>query len=175
MIISKKGITLRSLDKSSMILYLMTFVLFSSCFNTVFGDESEATTSIAHAKDSVLAAYKIILEIDRTNGDVSDIITGLNNVLDELADAERAFQSGDYDLATQLSNLVIEESEIIFEKALDLRLETGIKQEMKFRNTMLISFGSVCIIILVGYYGWMQFKRYYLRRLMDSHLEVLNE
>jgi len=150
-------------------------MFFSPGFHQVLGDKSEATTNISHAKDSVIEAYVSVLEIERKGGYVSELIVRLNDVLDNLAEAERAFESGNYDLATQLANSAIEVSYLISEEAVDLRHGAEVQRELEFRNKLLLSAGSVCIILLCGFIGWRRFKEYYLRRLMDSRLEVLSD
>lgn len=168
----------RELMNKCKVFIIFFFIILSMIFNFGFpqalGDESEAITSISHVEESVIGVYVSVLEIERKGGDISVLIERLNNILNNLAEAEIAFEAGNYDLATQIAKSEIEVLNLLSEEAMDFKKVAKVQKELEFRNKLLLSAGSVCVILLCGYLGWRRFKEYYLHRLMDSRLEVLS-
>jgi hypothetical protein len=155
--------------------FIILLMILNFGFPQALGDESEAITSISHVKESAIGVYISVLEIERKGGDVSVLIERLNNILNNLAEAELAFEAGNYDLATQIANSEIEVLILLSEEVMDLKKETEVQKELEFRNKLLLSAGSICVILFCGYFGWRRFKEYYLQGLMDSRLEVLSD
>jgi hypothetical protein len=173
---SKSNVARVSINKCipyMILLSIISIYLFNLGFHHVLGDKSETFTSIAQAEDSVITAYLSVLEIEEKGGDVSELLIRLNDVLDKLAEAEIAFESGNYDLALELANSVIEVSDNISIMRTRLSLLAQVQKENEFARKLQLSIGLVCVIVLSGYLGWMGFKKYYLRRQMDSRMEVL--
>jgi hypothetical protein len=177
-----ENIVIRKLKYFSIIFFIVSLRFIIPSFHIVLGDESEAISSISHAENSIYTTYAIVYEVERKGGDVSELIVSLNKALNNIAEAEIAFEAGNYNLAAQIADSEIEMLNHLSEEAMVLGYEAEVQTELEFRNKLMLSASSVFVILLSGYFGWRRFKEYYFQRLLrergrmlESRLEVLSD
>ena len=162
----------KNLQCFSVMLFIITFLLFFPGVPQVLGYEAEAVSRISQAEDSIKAAYLSVLEAERAGGDVSELVVRLNDVLGYFSGAERALEAGEYDPAVFLAEKVIEGSNVVLSDGTRLRSSAELHGEIVFRNQVVLSFLVVCFTVMFGFLGWGFFKGYYVRRLMGLRPEV---
>ena len=151
------------------------FILISF-FNIriVHGDKTEALLRISEAEDSIEASYLSVLELYRTGVDISNHVAFLNAILDYYySDAVLALESEDYTTVDILAGRIIEESKLILESDVNFDVDRFVHlNEVRFRNQLFLSLGTVCLIILYGFFSWKTFKTYYVKKMMELKPEV---
>jgi len=139
----------------------------------VWAGEIEAVSEISRAENSLNSAYLSVLEAERAGGDISELVTSLNNALELYSESKNAFESGEYERAVLTAEKVVEASNIIQDDAVGLRGAAELHGKVSFRNQLFISLGAVCSIVVFGFLGWRRFKEYYLKRMMGMRPEVV--
>jgi hypothetical protein len=124
------------------------------------------------AEDLLESAFLSVLEAERRGVDVYELVSGLKVAVGHYSEAERAFESGDYDGAVILAERTVEAANNISNSAVRLRGVTEVQGEIAFGYWLFQSLGAVCVIVVSGYFGWSRFRGYYVRRLMGLRPEV---
>jgi len=164
---------LKKLQYFSVLLFVFALVFIFPSVSRVQGAKSEAVSRISQAEDYLEAAYFSLLEAERAGGDVSGLVVFLNTALEYYSEAERALEYGEYETVVQLAEKVVEASNVVLEANIGVMVVSKDVKETELRNQFLLSFGSVCFIILLGFVGWKWFKDYYTRRVMGLRPEVV--
>jgi hypothetical protein len=124
------------------------------------------------AEDSLKSAFLSVLEAERGGVDVSELVSCLRVAVEHYSEAERAFESGDYDGAVILAEWTVEAAKNISDNAVRLRGVAEVQGEIAFGYWLFQSFSTVCVVVVSGYFGWGRFRGYYVRRLMGLRPEV---
>ena len=138
-------------------------------------DVERASSEIELAEEALGSAYLLVLKAERAGGDVSELVVLLNNGLDYLSGAKRAFSLGAYDGAVILAEEAVEVSNVVADDAVTLKGFAEHREEIMFRNKLFLSFGTAFFTVLLGYFGWRRFKEYYLRRTIGLRPEVSSD
>jgi hypothetical protein len=155
------------------LLFISTVIFGLTNIQKVYGDETEAISVISLAEDSLEAAFLSVLEIERSGGEISELVLLLNTALDYQSDAERFLEVGEYEKADFMARKVVEASNVIIEVDVGMQVVAEHVSEVGFMNQLYISLGVVCSTVLFGFLGWRQFKIYYIRNMTVSRPEVV--
>ena len=153
--------------------YFLVFLLLLS--SPVFSravDQGEAESMVANANDGIEEAYLAVVEAERAGGNVTELVSRLNDAIVLLETAERRLDSGEYDEAFTYAEEALEQSNVIKEEAQSLRSLAELRAEIEFRNRLVISIMISFYVILFGYVGWFYFKRYYIRKISETRPEI---
>ena len=156
---------------SIVLILIMPGCGFALCESDVEG----ARSAVESAEEAVASAYVLVLEAEGTGGEISELVARLNDALEYLSGAERAFESGEYDGAVLSAGKAVEASDAVGSDAVGLKRVAEVYGEFQFRNRMVISFGLAVITVLLGFLGWSLFKGYYLRRVIGLRPEVASD
>jgi len=155
------------------IIYIALVLLILNNIPYVYGDEKEeAILRISEAEDAIKSAYLSLLESERVGGDISELVELLNTALEYQFKANRALELGDFYTAINLDQKVIQISNEILNTDINLISVAKYLEEVNFRNQVLLSLGVTLSTIFLGFLSWRFFKKYYIRNLMASSLEV---
>ena len=141
---------------------------FALCESDVEG----ARSALELAEEAVASAYVLVLEAEGAGGEISELVARLNDALEYLSGAERAFESGEYDGAVMSAGKAVEASDAVGRGAVGLKRVAEVRSGIQFRNRLVLSFELVFFTVLLGFLGWSMFKRYYLRRMRGLRPEV---
>jgi len=155
--------------------FLIILLYFSFGVSRVYGEELEARGKISQAEDSLEAAYISLLEAERAGGDISGLVSLLNTALDYYSQADIALRSGKDEEALKLAEKAIEVTNEILEADVSIIVVSEHIEEVRFRNQLIISLGSVFFIIIFGFLGWSRFKDYYLQNMIGLRPEVVSD
>jgi tetratricopeptide (TPR) repeat protein len=155
--------------------FLIILLYFSFGFSLVYGEESEVRGKKSQAEDSLEAAYISLLEAERAGGDISGLVSLLNTALDYYSQADIALRSGKDEEALKLAEKAIEVTNEILEADVSIIVVSEHIEEVRFRNQLIISLGSVFFIIIFGFLGWSRFKDYYLQNMIGLRPEVVSD
>jgi len=152
---------------------MVLIIILPGCgFALCESDVEGARSALESAEEAVASAYVLVLEAEGAGGEISELVARLNDALEYLSGAERAFESGEYDGAVLSAGRAVEASDAVGRDAVALKRLAEVRGEIQFRNLMVISFGLAVITVLLGILGWSLFKGYYLRRVRGLRPEV---
>jgi len=141
---------------------------FALCGSDVEG----ARSALESAEEAVASAYVLVLEAEGAGGEVSELVARLNGALGYLSGAERAFESGEYDVAVLSAGKAVEASDAVGIDAVGLKRLAEVRGEIMFRNQLVLSLLLVSLTVSLGFLGWSLFKGYYVRRMRGFRPEV---
>ena len=154
---------------------VITSLYFSFGFSLVYGEESEVRGTMLQVEDSLEAAYISLLYAERAGGDISELVPLLNTALDYYSQADVALKSGKDEEALNLVLKAIEVTNEVLEADVNIMVVAEHVEEVRFRNQLIISLGSVFFIIIFGFLGWSRFKDYYLQNMIGLRPEVVSD
>lgn len=164
-----KPSTFRALGILGVLLTLLALV--QSCSASV--SQAEAKNAISQAEEAVKTAYSTIADADKAGANVSQLASFFNVVLENLTEAKRMMDRGQFQEAASLATAVVNNSMILSTRASGLRVTAEDLHSYDFRNRLILSFGLALLISLSGFLGWKRLKRRYMLELMNRKPEVL--
>jgi hypothetical protein len=118
------------------------------------------------------SAYRSVVETETAGANVADFLLRLNDSLSMLAKAQVQYRVGNLDQALSLANQC-------FDSLNGIEAEAGIVKEAALSNgsrrTLIsasLSASAVAIVLASCFFGWVLFKRRFLRELMEMKPEV---
>jgi hypothetical protein len=156
----------------SLVSMVLIFIMPISGFALCESDVDVARSALGSAEEALASAYFAVLEAERAGGDVSELVSYLRIAAKHLSEAEMALESGDYDGASLLAEEAGEAAKKILIDTSRLGNLAQIQGRTAFGYRLFFSFGGVILILLFGFFGWMRFRDYYVRRLMGLRPEV---
>ena len=122
---------------------------------------------------SYFHAYETVLDAERVSANVSVLLQDLNVASNYLADANIFYRLGDFDNASNFSNLCYEIATRVEKEALELQNEAVRLNEANFEATVFLSFVGVLFVVIFGFLSWRIFKSRYYRQVLGSKPEVV--
>jgi hypothetical protein len=149
------------------------FILFLLLVFPVFGSSQEAAfASISEADQSLAQAYNAVLEAERVGADVSGLLVNLNNAVDFLSKAQKAFELDSFEESVRLANLSIESGHEIVSKAESLKVYINSAKVIRFWWASVGAVLGVSLVISASFIGYWYFKRFYYRRRLKRKSKV---
>jgi len=135
-------------------------------------DAEVARSAILKVQNGLVSVYSNLLSAEMVKGNVSIFLGSLNEVGDDLADAEMCYGNGNFSGAVYFAESAYDkltslESEIA-EAVNTLEVERG-------QQVSLIVSGSVFgifLVILIGFLGWDLVRENYCRKILKMKPEV---
>ncbi len=134
--------------------------------------EGEAVLAIEAAEDVMSSAYQAVRDAETAGADISGFSQLFKDAAQLLAQAHTSFRTGDFDSAVQFANLtrvIGKEVEVKAFQLSDLQRGAPVWQTWW---TMVQSFLAVLVIVLLSFWSWRVFKRFYHRRIGAMKPEV---
>jgi hypothetical protein len=151
---------------------LMITVIASAYFTVVKAQNDAA--SIEAANSSINQAYKNVLAAEKAGGDVTKLLTKLNNAGELLAEAENAYKSGN--LANAVSNA--ENARILADQvnsdAVNLRNDSVAIFKTSFISSAIFSIVGAVVLSVVLLFVWRSFKSSFIKKFHSMKPEEMN-
>lgn len=158
---------------SLLILIVIVSSVFVSWALAIDGDS--AAFAIQQADEKMVSAYQAVREAEAAGADISGFSELLNDAAQLLAQAHTSFRAGDFDSAVRFSNLTTEMGKEVEVKADRLRdLQRGLPVWQMWL-TMVKSLFAVLVIMLMSFWAWRVFKRFYYRQMGDMQPQVISD
>jgi hypothetical protein len=162
--------------KKGILLFFFSIVIFtSSTFNEHGFSEGigyQAESWIDLAEESLESAYLAMLDAEKAGGDISQLVLHLNQALEWLSEAKNAIAEGNHNRALLLAENVLENATNTENQAHILESSAKYNAEIGFRNQVITSIASICLIVGLGFLIWIYFKKLYVRKMMKLKPEV---
>jgi hypothetical protein len=156
------------------ILVLLILVIFYSIpVNASMGDE--ASLAVAEAESVLKQAFEAILEAEEARGNVSDLVIRLNEAGWLLAKAENAFRVGNFNEAIDKAEECFQVADGVLADALSLKMEALAEAEAAFWGKLHFSVAGSIVFIVVLFFVWRWFRRFYARGLLRMRPEVASD
>ena len=147
---------------------LVAFVVFSFVAGGVLaqGGREVAASAVSEAERSVALGFEAVLSAEEAGANVTGLVVRLNEAAGLFSDAQRAFDAGDYENATSLAELSVAAGGLVWDDAERLEVEAVDAASARMWLFLVASSVAVPLVLLVGFFGYRFFKRWYYGRLL---------
>jgi tetratricopeptide (TPR) repeat protein len=153
--------------------YILLLLLLLSPLVSRAVDQGEAESMVASAGDGIEEAYLAVVEAERAGGNVTELVSSLNDAIALFEMAETRLGSGEYEEAFEYAEEVLQRSNLIKEEAQSLKTMAELRAAIEFRNKLVLGITISFFVIIFGYAGWFYFKRYYVNKIAETKPEVV--
>jgi hypothetical protein len=151
---------------------VVLFVLLASACLTAPVLAQDASISIDSANNSINQAYSDVLKAEKAGGDVSNMLSHLNNAANLLSEAQNAYRAGDTSQVNaktaQAENIAIQ----VQSQAATLAKSSAIESQNVFMLTLAFSVIGAILVFAGFFFGWRYFKKVYIKKKMSLTPEV---
>jgi hypothetical protein len=153
---------------------ILSLLLYSQVA-TIYGqaDESSAAAALSNAETTFAIAFERTLEAEEVGGDVSGLLTRLNEAGSFLAEAHVCYRSSNFSGAVYFAELANEHLEGVEAEAAELANSLGVELGQRLSLTMAGSVVGVFVVALIGFLGWGYVKGRFVRRVLKMRPEVI--
>jgi len=135
-------------------------------------DEEIAHSAILEAQNGLVSVYDTLLMAEKAEGNVSVFLSMVNEVGDDLADAEMCYRDGNFSGAIYFAQLAYDkltslESEIAV-SVNTLEVERGQQVSLIVASSVF----GIFLVILIGFLGWDSVEESYCRKISKMRPEV---
>jgi len=152
------------------LMFLILCCLIAPCTCTASGSEVQA--ALSRAEVGAGSAYGSVVEAETAGANVADLLLRLNDSLSMLAKAQVQYRVGNLDQALSLANQCFDSLSGIEAEASMMR-ETAISNgSQRTLISASLSASAIALVLASCFFGWVLFKRRFLRELMEMKPEV---
>ena len=152
-------------------------LLIISLFLTVqpaFCQSDDNAPSFKVANDSVNLAFDMVLKAEKAGANVKALLTQLNVAANLIAQAENSYRSGDTSSINSDTDQAVAIARQVTAQATTLEQEASTaNQNNRLISIALAVLGSV-ILVLALYLVWGFFKDHYIKKILESKPEVVD-
>ncbi len=152
---------------------ILIIVTIIPSFKMAFAASSDSA-SIQAADSAINQAFKNVLAAEKTGGNVTQLLTNLNNAVELLSEANNAYQSGDTNGVSSNADNARSIANQVNSDALTLQNVSISQSHNRFLFTIIFSIASPLIYVVIFLVGWRRFKRGYNKRLLALKPKVVN-
>jgi hypothetical protein len=118
------------------------------------------------------SAYRSVVEAETAGANVADLLLRLNDSLSMLAKAQVQYRVGNFDQALSLANQCSDSLNGIEAEA-SIAKEAALSDgSRRILISASLSASAIAVVLASGLFGWVLFKRRFVRRVMGMKLEV---
>jgi hypothetical protein len=118
------------------------------------------------------SAYRSVVEAETAGANIADLLLRLNDSLSMLAKAQVQYRVGNLDQALSLANQCSDSLNGI-EAGASIVKEAALSDgSRRILVSASLSASAVAAVLVSGLFGWVLFKRRFVRRVMGMKLEV---
>ena len=155
------------------LLILLIISLFIT-FQPAFCQYDDNVPSFKVANDSVNLAFDKVLKAEKAGANVKALLTQLNVAANLIAQAENSYRSGDTSSIDSNTDQAVAIARQVTAQATTLEQEaSATNQNNRLISIALAVLGSV-ILILALYLVWGFFKERYIKKVLESKPEVVD-
>lgn len=123
--------------------------------------QEAASLVITNAEETIVAAYKAVLEAEQTGGNVTGLLTRLNEAGESLATARMFYRNGDYDNAIRFADSCRNIGEGVKSSAYELKDLAWNEEVQRMSFTMFGSISGIISVVLGSFWVWHLLKKRY--------------
>ena len=157
---------------------LLAILVLSMCFlsgHSAIAQTNQAESKLQLANDAVNQAFNAVLDAEKADANVTDLLAQLNYAVGILAQAEHSYRIGDSNKAAVQADNVLPITQQITTAAQSAKQTALVSNQ----NAFWLLIGSIVIgalgFILVLFLVWGWFKRSYFKSLSDAKPEVKSQ
>lgn len=151
---------------------LLALPLFSFIATASAVSESETTSALNDADETLASAYLVTLEAEDAGADISSLLIQLDEAGVFLASAHMSYRSEDFNQAIDFANSARNIGEEVQKAADGMKNLALIENVNHWDLIILITFIWVVLTILGSFLGWHVFKKRYFKRVLKMKPEV---
>ena len=152
------------------LIFLILCCFVAPCTCAASGSEVQAT--LGKAEVGAGSAYGSVVEAETAGANVADLLLRLNDSLSMLAKAQVQYRVGNLDQALSLANQCSDSLSGIEAEASMMR-ETAISNgSQRTLISASLSASAIVAVLVSCIFGWVLFKRRFLRKVMGMKPEV---
>lgn len=144
--------------------------LIAPCTWTASGSEVQA--ALIKTEVAAGSAYRSVVEAETAGANVADLLLRLNDSLNLLAEAQVQYRVGNLDQALSLANQCSDSLSGIEAEASMMREKAISNGSRRILISASLSASAIAIVLASFFFGWVLFKRRFLRELMEMRPEV---
>lgn len=144
---------------------LLLLLLFVPVLLVNASSEGDAVLVLDDADEGLGLAFEAVLEAEQAGANVSILLDQMDLAGEYLAEAHVWYRLGAFDNACKFAGLCLDAVEGVASTASRLRDEAKSSGETNFVLNTVGSAVGVVVVVVSGYFGWIVFKRHYLRRV----------
>ena len=155
-----------------MTITLIITVIASSYFTVVKAQNDTASIDVANS--SINQAFENVLAAEKAGGDVTKLLTKLNNAAEFLVEAQNAYNSGNFaNVASSAENarLIAEQ---VNSDAIKLRNDSIAISKTSFVSSVIFSIVGASVFSLALLFVWRRFKSSYVKKSQSIKPEAMN-
>ena len=138
----------------------------------VFGQTNQAQSKIQAADTAVDQAFNVVLSAEKAGGNVTLLISQLNNATGLLTQAENAYVVGDNNTATTDASAVLPIARQVTTEA-QAEKETALTSgQNSFQSLIIVTIVTLVLFILSLFLVWRLIKRSYFKSLSEAKPEL---
>lgn len=161
----------RWLGKTMLILLLCIEALQLQGVYCAKGSDN-VSVSIQDADNAVRGAFQVVLKDEQAGGNVSGVLTILNEAGSLLAQAEIAYRNGDSGDAANYANNAYAKAESAMTEASSLLSSSQANAAHTFLYSLVFSVSGALAFLAVLFIVWTRFKKRHVEKLYDLKPEV---
>jgi len=151
-------------------LFVLSSILMLSVSGTI--SQKEAVLSVSEAEQSVVRAYKAVLDAERVGANVSSLLVSLNNATGLLSEARMSIETGNFEKAVRFAALSSEVGNGVGSEAERLTVEASQTHAANSWWSLVESGVVVVVVLCASVLGYRYFKRRYYMRLLKMRPRV---
>jgi len=152
------------------LMFLILCCLIAPCTCTASGSEVQA--ALSKAEVAAGSAYRSVVEAETAGANVADLLLRLNDSLSMLAKAQVQYRVGNLDQALSLANQCSDSLSGIEAEASIVKEAAGANGSQRILISASFSASAVAAVLVSCFFGWVLFKRRFLRKVMGMKPEV---
>ena len=153
-----------------LLVLFLVFIVSSSSFTAA--QEETGLEDIIRAQNALMGCFDATKAAEAAGADVTNLLTRLNKACDLLAQAENAFRSGDFNLASSKAKAAVPIAEKVSSDARNLESVALVNAKNTFWLTTTFSITSLAVFIFILFFVWRRFKRNYIKNLSSKKPEL---
>jgi len=161
----------RQATKIGIAMVLVIMVLLSLHITPV--KASNESASIEAANSSINQAFTNVLAAEKAGGNITQLLTELNNAGQLLAAADNAYRSGNLTSVTSNAENASLIADQVNSNALSLLNASIGKSQNNFWLTLVFSIDGAFVFVVVLFLVWRRFKRNYRMKLLGLKPKVV--
>jgi hypothetical protein len=155
-------------------LVVLVFLFFAPHHFVVMAetDQHTASSALNRAEKASASAFQAVVKAEIIGGNVSDLLTQMNDAGMYMTKAQVAFGFNNYDETISHANQCYGISSNVESQANKLRIEADIRHDIDTVIKVVVSAVSSLIICVGSFFAWRAFKRRYQTRSLKMKPEV---
>ena len=148
--------------RSVLFTFGVALLIFASCVRAYASvNADEARIAIQAAESRVIACYNATADAENTGGNVTELITVLNEAGDLLSQAKAAYNMGEFDIAAGLASNCTGTLSGFADRAMILRNNAADERHFDFMINIVGSAVGAVMLVILSWILWIYLNKRY--------------